>query len=182
MSLMGVIDKTIEQALTASQARVAELEAESAAKDAALNALREELETTKYQLGNLSKQWPELLRDGQRYLTEANEEYARRVSAETALNALRVALEKARPFLSYGLTLGDMNTAREIVDAALSLEAVKLAADAQARRDEAVAEAVRLIGEVRAHLSDIYVRDEEDAFHPSDTLNDALAALAKVKP
>lgn len=97
---------------------------------------------------------------------------------DAALNAMREALER---MLSEDLdwdngAVGAGNLFRGIARAALSLEAVKLAADAQARRDEAVAEAV--LSEVNRRL------DMTGAGSLGDFDLQAIvrAALAKVKP
>lgn len=63
-----VDDRTPAQDLAAAQKRIEELEGE--------------LETARYREANLRSQWPQILKDGQRYITEANEEFAKRKTAE----------------------------------------------------------------------------------------------------
>ena len=144
----------LRAALAASQARVAELEAESAAKDAALHAMREKAT---------------LVLSGARWMLDSSS------AVHTEFSVVGSA------------ALADLK-------AALSLEAVKLAADAQARRDEAVAsewrerEAQRL--ERLSKRNDNYTADFKEGVRqcalmirvgPTTTPLDG-AALAKVKP
>lgn len=172
-------------ALAASQARVAELEAmlatdnshyievlrlqdekqaleaESAAKDAALNAMKGERDMWEERANNPRSAVQ---------LTEA----------QVALNAMREALEQLdaavwdRLYAKGSLSTEYAQSTAARIKAALSLEAVKLAADAQARRDEAVA---ALVAQVDGLLN-----SDLCACLSLHKVEGVRAALAKVKP
>lgn len=159
----------LRAALAASQARVAELEASikaSAAlfadrdqkireQDAALNATREALEMA----------IPNLLYTVER-MRDSAEEYPDDPNGP-------IEVQNDEYILGLAISLTDH-----------PIEAVKLAADAQARRDEAVAELVSALREIRVG------KTHEDNAHPLGVdrsmvirfMNIARAALAKVKP
>lgn len=199
--------RRLSAALAASQARVAELELRPSPEICAENRAE----------GDGGCGCCVICCDESRKRAEKAE--AESAAKDTALNALREALENQRArFIEMkelargkwghpkSLVLHDGADAGHLeVNAALSLEAVKLAADAQARRDEAVAEATvwamisasaaygaeegmadyaadvaqhaaRRLG-VAASTTRLPSRD-----HPSDLKAVIRAALAKVKP
>lgn len=120
---------------------------------------------------------------------------AESAAKDAALHTLREALEAMRapepydPDTAQWSEPGDeelratlhveMKRRWALADAALSLEAVKLAADAQARRDEAIAEAVREACSAAASSRDTEAACQVDALHLEPIIR---AALAKVKP
>lgn len=183
----------LRTALAASQARVAELEAQVATAamnlSTATNVARERIEWAETRIDELEKH--AVVIDDARVHAHDRAEKAEAESAakDAALNALRVALKGAAHFAEWAHHCEDGREDPKcdvcpVVDAAhaaLSLEAVKLAADAQARRDEAVAS----LGDLLEVLADMDRETHLQKLKWDDRARlreRASVALAKVKP
>lgn len=59
-----------------------------------LRKAQRRIEELEHQIGNLRSQWPQILKDGQRYINEANVEFAKRKTAESRIAELEAQVAR----------------------------------------------------------------------------------------